>query len=86
MMLYKNTQVKIDSLGVDMDFNIGVLQGDSLAPYLFIICSDYILLTSIDLINENGKEQLELLEPYRQIVNVISKALIGGGVFPSIQK
>ena len=47
-----------------MDFNIGVLQEDSLAPYLFIIYPDYVLLTSISLINENGftlkkgKEQL----------------------------
>ena len=31
-------------------FNIvaGVLQGDTLAPYLFIICLDYLLRTSID--------------------------------------
>ena len=32
----------------------GVLQGDTLAPYLFIICLDYILRTSIDKIKENG--------------------------------
>ena len=37
-------------------FNIvtRVLQMDILAPYLFIICLDYILQTSIDLIKENG--------------------------------
>ena len=37
-------------------FNIvaGVLQGDTLAPYLFIICLDYVLRTSIDKIRENG--------------------------------
>ena len=31
-------------------FNIvaGVLQGDTLAPYFFIICLDYVLRTSID--------------------------------------
>ena len=34
----------------------GVLQGDTLAPYLFIICLDYILRTSIDKIRENGFE------------------------------
>ena len=31
-----------------------LLQGDTLAPYLFIICLDYILRTSKDLIKENG--------------------------------
>ena len=34
----------------------GVLQGDSLAPYLFIICLEYVLRTSIDKIQENGFE------------------------------
>ena len=33
---------------------IGVLQGDTLAPYLFIICLDYALRTSIDRMKENG--------------------------------
>ena len=32
----------------------GVLQGDTLAPYLFMLCLGYILHTSIDLIKENG--------------------------------
>ena len=30
----------------------GVLEGDSLAPYLFIICLDYVLRTSIDKIRK----------------------------------
>ena len=34
----------------------GVLQGDTLAPYLFIICLDYVLRTSIDKIRENSFE------------------------------
>ena len=34
----------------------GVLQGDTLAPYLFIICLDYVLRTLIDKIRENGFE------------------------------
>ena len=34
----------------------GVLQGDTLAPYLFIICLDYVLRTSIDKIRENAFE------------------------------
>ena len=36
------------------DIVAGVLQGDTLAPYLFIICLDYMLRTSIDKTRENG--------------------------------
>ena len=36
------------------DIVAGVLQGDTLARYLFIICLDYELRTSIDKIRENG--------------------------------
>ena len=38
------------------DIVAGVLQGDTQAPYLFIICLDYVLRTSIDKIRENGFE------------------------------
>ena len=57
MMLYRNTKVKVRSPDGDTDyFDVvaGELQGDSLAPYLFIICLDYVLRTSIDKIKENG--------------------------------
>ena len=57
MMLYINTKVKVRSPDGDTDyFDIvaGVLQGDTLAPYLFIICLDYVLRTSIDLMKDNG--------------------------------
>ena len=50
-------EVKVLSPEGDTDyFDIvaGVLQGDTLAPYLFIICLDYVLRTSIDKIKENG--------------------------------
>ena len=59
MILYRNTKVKVHSPGGDTDyFDIvaEVLQGDTLAPYLFIICLDYVLRTSIDKIKENGLE------------------------------
>ena len=36
------------------DIVAGVLKENTLAPYLFIICLDYVLRTSIDLIKENG--------------------------------
>ena len=57
MMLYKNTIVNVHSLDGDTDyFDIvaGVLQGNTLAPYLFIICLDYVLRKSIDKIKENS--------------------------------
>ena len=57
MILYRNTKVKVRSLGGGTDyFDIvaGVLQGDTLAPYLFINCLDYVLRTSIDKMKESG--------------------------------
>ena len=53
----KNMKVKVRSLDGDTDFFdivAGVLKGDTSAPYLFIICLDYILQMSIDLMKENG--------------------------------
>ena len=57
MLLYENTKVKVCSPDGDTDyFDIvaGVLQGDTLAPYLFIICLDYVLRTYIDIMKDNG--------------------------------
>ena len=59
MILYGNTKVKVRSPDGDtkyFDIVAGVLKGDTLAPYLFIICLDYVLRTSIDKIRENGSE------------------------------
>ena len=58
-ILYRNTKVKVHSPDGDteyFDIVAGVLQGGTLAPYLFIICLDYVLRTSIDKIRENGFE------------------------------
>ena len=57
MMLYRNTKVKVRFPDGDTDyFDIvaDLLQGDTLAPYLFIICLDYELWTSIDKMKDNG--------------------------------
>ena len=57
MIQYRNTKVKVSSPDEDTDyFNIvaGVLNGDALAPYLFTICQDNALKTSIDKMKENG--------------------------------
>ena len=59
MILNRNTKMKVRSPDGDteyFDIVAGVLQGDTLAPYLFIICLDYVLRTSIDKIKENGFE------------------------------
>ena len=58
-ILYRNTKVKVRSPDGDTEyFRIvaGVLQGDIVAPYLFIICLDFVFRTSIDQIRENGFE------------------------------
>ena len=56
-ILYRNTKVKVRSPDGDTEyFDIVVLQGDTLAPYLLFICLDYVLRTSIDKIRENSFE------------------------------
>ena len=57
MILYRNTKVKVRSSDGNTDyFDIvaGVLQGDTLAPYRFIICLDNVLRTFIDKMKDNG--------------------------------
>ena len=55
MMLYRNTKVRFPDGNTDY-FNIvaGMLQGDTLAPYLFILCLDCVLRMSIDRMKENS--------------------------------
>ena len=58
-ILYRNTKMKVrspDGSTEYFDIVAGVLQGGALALYLFIICLDYVLRTSIDKIKENGFE------------------------------
>ena len=53
------SKVKVRSPDGDteyFDIVAGVLQWDTLAPYLFIICLGYVLRTSIEKIRENGFE------------------------------
>ena len=57
MILYKSMKIMVCSLDGDTDFFIiiiGVLQGDILVSFLFMMCLDYILPISIDLMKENG--------------------------------
>ena len=57
MMLYRNTKIEVRSPDGNknyFDIEAGVLQGDTLVPYLFIICLDYMLRTSTDKRKDNG--------------------------------
>ena len=56
-MLYKTMKAMVPSPDGDnnfFDIVTGVLQGDTLAPNLFIICLGYIIWMSIELIKENN--------------------------------
>jgi len=55
--LYTSTKAKVVSPDGDTDlFDIlaGVLQGDTLAPFLFILVLDYVLRISVDSLNNKG--------------------------------
>ena len=72
MILNRNTKVKVRSPDGDteyFDIVAGVLQGDTLAPYLFIICLDYVLRTSIDKIRTASNWQRKEAEdtPLKQL-------------------
>ena len=60
-MLYRNTKVKVCSPDGDTDYVdiiTGVLQGGTLAPYLFIICLDNVLRTSVDKLKKKDSFKL----------------------------
>jgi hypothetical protein len=52
MSIYYGAKAKVrydnDKFTDFIDLSVGVLQGDTLAPYLFIIVMDYVLRTSLD--------------------------------------
>ena len=58
MMLYRTQKLKsghrTDGHTDYLDIVADVLQGNALAPYLFIISLDYVIRTSIDLMKEEG--------------------------------
>ena len=57
IILYQDTCSMVRSPDGDTDFfdiSAGVLQGDTLAPYIFIICLDYVLRKALDKNNELG--------------------------------
>ena len=57
MTVYKNTKAIVRLLNGDTEFFdivTGVIQGGTLAAYMFILCPFYVLQASVDLIKENG--------------------------------
>ena len=77
MMLYKNTKVKVRSPDGDTDyFDIvaGVLQGETLAPYLFIFFLDYVLRTYIDLMKKKNSFKLAKERSRRYPAQTITNA------------
>ena len=61
-ILYRNTKEKVRSPDGDteyFDIVAGLLQANTLASNLFIICLDYVFRTSIDKIRENGFDLTE---------------------------
>ena len=56
-VLYKNTKSMDRKTDVDTDFFhivAWVLQGDTMAQFVFIVCLDNVLRTSTEQIRENG--------------------------------
>ena len=56
-VLYSNTKSTIltpDGETEHFDILAGILQGDTLAPFLFIIVIDYVMRVSVDTMKENG--------------------------------
>ena len=73
--LYNNTTSTVRTADGDTDFFevlAGVLQGDTLAPYLFVIVLDYVLRTSIDDNSELGftlQQRLSSRYPAKKITD-----------------
>ena len=57
--LYTNTKATVittDGETPFFDIKAGVLQGDTIAPFLFIIVLDFVLRLSLDSINDKGMQ------------------------------
>ena len=62
MIAYKNTKsiVLIDDSDTEfINISGGVLQGDTLAHFIFKICVDYVLMKALDLNNDLGFTLIE---------------------------
>ena len=76
-ILKRNTKVKVRSPNGDteyFDIVAGVLQGNTLAPYLFIICLDYVLRISIDKIREKTITDADYADDIALLANIPNQA------------
>ena len=67
MILYKDTKAMVHSPDGDTDFFdiiTGILQENTLVPFLFVICWDYVQRMLIDLMKENGFTRIQVVQPY----------------------
>ena len=65
MILYHDTSSMVRSPDGDTDFfdnSAGVLQGDTLAPCIFIICLDYVLRKALDKNHERPNNTRNCME------------------------
>ena len=75
-IMYENPQSFVNTSDGPTDLfqtTTGILQGDTLAPYLFVIVVDYILRQSADLLNEKGidvKPTKSLREPAKFLTDL----------------
>ena len=82
-ILYRNTNVKVRSPDGDtkyFDIVAGILQGDTLAPYPFIISLEYVLRTSIYKIRENGPDLTKKRSRRRDPAKTITDADYGDDI------
>ena len=73
MILYINKRAMVRSPDVDTPFftiTTSVLQGDTIAPFLFMICLDYVLRKSIDCNTELGLKITERKNTRYPAVNI----------------
>ena len=66
MMLFKSMKAMVYSPDGNTEFDnvTGVLQRDTLAPYIVIICQGYILWTSVNLIKKNSLTPMKTRKRY----------------------
>ena len=81
--LYSNTKSTIltpDGETEHFDILAGILQGDTLAPFLFIIVIDYIMRVSVDTMKETvssiSQEEVLAIQPSTSLMPILQMMLL----------